>query len=118
MRTRRKCGHSKTPSRGTCWYDGDYYQVDQSGDALKSVGRFACHCSISAEVRSPFWAPICCTTEAELMRPRRSASSGARPFMMYATVVEEVAAPAPVREIGGAGSGYIGANHEPLSVWI
>lgn len=41
--------------------------------------------------------------------PRRSASFGSNPLMMKATVVEAVASPAPVREMGGAGSGYIGA---------
>ena len=37
------------------------------------------------------------------------------PSSMKATVVEAVASPAPVRETGGAGSGYIGTCHAPSS---
>jgi len=89
--------------------------IQFNGDALKSDGRFVYQVSISSRLMSFVCAPTPCTTDAALMTPRRSASREGMPSSMKATVVEAVASPAPVRETGGAGSGYIGTCHAPSS---
>jgi hypothetical protein len=51
-----------------------------------------------------------------MMGARASASGTVFPSASREVNVEENASPAPVREIGGVGSGYIGIYHTPSSV--